>query len=396
MLEIIGYVRVFVGEFLVRNGTSKGKREKESMKADNKGQISMKNFKRCMALLLSILMCINLAGCSSTEKKNEKENKYKLTIMTTLFPYYDFVRAIVGEEKDVCVELLMSPGQDSHSYEPTPADVIAIDHADVFIYNGGSIENWVEEVIGSLDNPSQVQMRMMDYVKVLVEDHENVEEIYGAGHQHEEEENSHQEHSHQEKESSHQEYSHQEEENNHQEHSHEEEDEHIWTSPAYAVTLVLEICDKLCEVMPEKENKFRNNAENYVNRLKNIDQQFKEIVGNAEHQEIIFADKFPLKYFANEYDLKYYAAFPGCSGDTEPSAKTVAFLIDKVKTHGVNGVFYLELSSQAMADVICDDTGVKKYQFNSCHNITQKQFDSRVTYIDLMQENVEALRSVLN
>lgn len=342
------------------------------MKAENKGHISMKNFKRCMALLLSIMMCINLAGCSSTEKKNEKEKKYKLTIMTTLFPYYDFARAVVGEEKDVCVELLMSPGQDSHSYEPTPADVIAIDHADIFIYNGGSIENWVEEVIGSLDNPSQVRMRMMDYVEVLAEDHENVEEIYGA------------------------EYQHNDEENSHQEHSHEEEDEHIWTSPAYAVTLVLEICDKLCEVMPEKENKFRNNAENYVSRLKNIDRQFKEIVGNAEHKEIIFADKFPLKYFANEYNLKYYAAFPGCSGDTEPSAKTVAFLIDKVKTHGVNGIFYLELSSQATADVICDDTGVKKYQFNSCHNITQKQFDSKVTYIDLMQENVEALRSVLN
>lgn len=354
------------------------------MKADNKGQISMKIFKRCMVLLLSILMCINIAGCSSTEKKNVKENKYKLTIMTTLFPYYDFARAIVGQERDVHVELLMSPGQDSHSYEPTPADVIAIDHADVFIYNGGSIENWVEEVIGSLDNPSQVQMRMMDYVKVLAEDHENVEEIYGARHHHEEEENSHQEHSYEM------------EENDYQEHSHEEEDEHIWTSPAYAVTLVSEICDRLCEVMPEKENTFRKNAENYVNQLRDIDQQFKEIAENAEHKEIIFADKFPLKYFANEYGLKYYAAFPGCSGDTEPSAKTVAFLIDKVKRHAVNGVFYLELSSQAMADVICDDTGVKKYQFNSCHNITQKQFDSRVTYIDLMQENVEALRSVLS
>ena len=178
--------------------------------------------------------------------------------------------------------------------------------------------------------------------------------------------------------------------------AHEEPDEHIWTSPAYAMRLVQKICDTLCEVMPEKENIFWKNAKDYVNQIKKVDKQFTNIVNHSQKKEIIFADKFPLKYFAQEYGLNYYAAFPGCSGDTEPSAKTVAFLIDKIKERGINGVFYLELSSQAMADVICDDTDVKKYQFHSCHNITQEQFDSGVTYVDLMWENAEALAEVFN
>ena len=358
----------------------------------------MRNIKRCIALLVSIILCIILVGCNSRDNIKENDKKYQLTIMTTIFPYYDFTRAIVGDDKDIKVELLMSPGQDSHSYEPTPADVIKIDSADMFIYNGGSIEKWVDQVIYSMENKSQVQMKMMDYVEVLQEDHANADEIYAEDHHHEEEENDHEEGEEHNTEI-------EGEEHNIEQHDHEEDtdddhnvelDEHIWTSPAYAITLTEKICDKLCELMPEKEKKFKQNAGDYVKQLKHIDNQFRKIVNNAEHKEIIFADKFPLKYFATEYTLNYYAAFPGCSGDTEPSARTVAFLIDKVKKHDVKGIFYLELSSQAMADVICDDTGAEKYQFNSCHNITQNQFDNNVTYIDLMQENVSVLKKALN
>lgn len=345
----------------------------------------MKVLRRCVTLFCCMTLCISMIGCGSVDKKIEnKRNPYQLTIMTTLFPYYDFVRAIVGDDKEIQVELLMSPGQDSHSFEPTPADIVKIDSADVFIYNGGSIENWVEEVVDSLENKSQLRMKMMEYVETLEEDHEHMDEIYAQGHSHEEENQEEGEHSHEE------------ENQDDGERSHGEVDEHIWTSPSYAMTLVQEICDKLCETMPEKKEKFKKNAQNYVNQIKQVDYRFRKIVEKSQYKEIIFADKFPLKYFANEYGLKYYAAFPGCSGDTEPSAKTVAFLIDKVEDHAVKGVFYLELSSQSMADVICDDTGVKKYRFHSCHNITKKQFDSGVTYIDLMQENAAVLEAVLN
>ena len=148
--------------------------------------------------------------------------------------------------------------------------------------------------------------------------------------------------------------------------------------------------------MPEYGDVLRKNTENYVNQIKGIDKQLRDIVQKAEKKEIIFADKFPLKYFAEEYGLRYYAAFDGCSGEMEPSAKTVAFLIDKVRAKDVKGIFYLELSSQAMADVICDDTGVSKYQFNSCHNITSRQFDNGVTYVSLMKENIKVLDKALN
>lgn len=366
-------------------------------------EIEMKIFRKSTALLMSFILCLSLTGCKSSEGAEDR-NKYKLTIVTTLFPYYDFVRAVVGNEDDICVEMLMSPGQDSHSFEPTPSDIIQIDDADVFIYNGGSIENWVEEVIDSLNNQSQVQMKMMDCLDEMAEmnaayeneqqegaeSQEETERIYAVeDHDHEEDG-----HTEEEEQENHENEEHLEQESD--KHHHEEEvDEHIWTSPAYAISLMQAICDKMCEIMPEKESVFQNNTLNYVNQIKDIDHQFKQIVKSSKHKEIIFADKFPLKYFAEEYGLKYYAAFPGCSSDAEPSAKTVAFLIDKVKDKDVNGVFYLELSSQTMADVICDDTNVKKYQFNSCHNITQKQFDSGVTYIDLMKENVQALKSAL-
>jgi len=337
--------------------------------------------KRYISLFIILTVCFGLSGCESSIDREKDKNEYKLTIMTTLFPYYDFARAVVGEDSDIYVELLVSPGQDDHSFEPTPADVIEINNADVFIYNGGSIENWVEEVVHSLDNQSQVRMKMMDYI-----DLENQSDIMTSV----DDEQSHDENVYAESE-----HHHEVERHGYAGYEHDEVDEHIWTSPVYAITLVQEICDRLCEILPEKSEEFQRNTYRYIKRIKGVDEQIQTIVEGAEHKEIIFADKFPLIYFAQRYGLKYYAAFPGCSGDTEPSAKTVAFLIDKVKSHEVNGVFYLELSSQAMADVICDDTEVKKYQFNSCHNITQKQFDNGVTYIDLMRENVQALNAVL-
>ena len=366
----------------------------------------MGKMKKGIAFLMSILLCMNLAGCNTTDKETNK-SQYKLTVMTTLFPYYDFVRAVVGNEKDIHVELLVAPGQDDHSFEPTPSDIIKIDNADVFIYNGGSIENWVDEVISSLDNRSQIQLRMMDYLDEAekgenFQESEQEESAAGTNQRETErifaqEDHDHEEHAHTGEENKEETVGDGDSRHEETEHNHEDEvDEHIWTSPVYAEMLVQNICNKLCEIMPEKRSVFQKNTEDYVEQLKNVDRQFREIVKQAKHKEMIFADKFPLKYFAEEYGLKYYAAFPGCSGDTEPSAKTVAFLIDKVKDKDVNGIFYLELSSQVMADVICDDTNVKKYQFNSCHNITQKQFDSGVTYLDLMKENVKVLKAALN
>ena len=181
----------------------------------------------------------------------------------------------------------------------------------------------------------------------------------------------------------------------HKEEEEEEIDEHLWTSPVNSQILVKKICDVLCAKLPKHSDDFQKNAEKYMKDIEEIDRDFREVAEHSENREMIFADKFPLRYFAREYGLKYYAAFPGCSEDTEPDAKTVTFLIDKVKENRVRGIFYLELSSQMMADAICEDTGVKKYPFYSCHNITQEQFESGITYVELMKKNVSALRAAL-
>ena len=336
-------------------------------------------YRKIISMLMMLTLIAVLSGCS--QGMNKTKNEYKTTIMTTLFPYYDFTRAIVKGTDDIDVKLLVSPGQDDHSFEPTPADVVAIDNADVFIYNGGGIETWISDVLESLDNKNQTKLRMMDCLKEKLEEaaeKEAGEQVFAV--------NDH-EHSHAEDEHSNEVK---------EDHGPHQIDEHIWTSPVFAESLIENICEALCERMPEYRDVFEKNAKAYIDRIKGIDVQFRDVAKKADKKEIIFADKFPLKYFADEYGLKYYAAFDGCSGEMEPSAKTVAFLIDKVKAKDVSGIFYLELSSQEMADVICDDTGVEKHQFNSCHNITKKQFDDGVTYVSLMQENVNALKKALN
>ena len=352
----------------------------------------MKVIKKILCFVIALTLCLSLTACGGSNKTEKKQ--YKLKVMTTLFPYYDFARAVIGDIDDIDLQLLVSPGQDDHSFEPTPKDVVAINQADLFIYNGGSIENWVDTVIDSLDNKKQQQMRMMDEIgqeRLLGEEEE--EGVFAVSdHDHEHEDS----HSHTKDETD--EHSQAGNTSEQEEHSHadEELDEHIWTSPANAEILVDSICQKLSQMMPEHKVQFRKNADNYIKQIKQLDTKFKNITSKATHKEVIFADKFPIKYFAKEYGLKYYAAFAGCSGDTEPSAKTVAFLIDKVKKNDVKGIFYLELSSTAMADTICQDTGTVAYQFNSCHNITNEQFKAGVTYVQLMKENAKILEKALN
>lgn len=347
----------------------------------------MKAYKKFLVFLLVLMLCMGLSGCKNS-KETEKE-AYKLNIVTTLFPYYDIARAIVGDAKDIHVSMIVAPGQDSHSFEPAPSDVIEIDAADVFIYNGGSLETWVDTLLDSMDNERQIQLRMMDYVEVLEE-----EQVEGMDTRFEESEEG--KTKSEEGRVKSEEIREESEELGHGDEHEHEEDEHIWTSPVNVQILTRKICDTLSEVSPENADKFQKNAENYIGQLQELDAEIHQITDNAEKKEIIFADEFPILYFAKEYGLKYYAAFPGCGDDMEPSAKTIAFLIDKIKADHIKAVFYLELNSTIVADAISADTGAEALEFNSCHNITQKQFDNGVTYIDLMKENVNHLMKALN
>ena len=211
----------------------------------------MKTIKKIFALCLVGTLCINIMGCKKNSQPAEMDKNNKLTIMTTLYPYYDFVRAVVGNTPGIDVKLLIAPGKDDHSFEPTPKDIVAINKADLFIYNGGSIENWVEEITGSLNNDKQVRMRMMDYLDnnqlqqksnaSANEDADNTERLFAV-----EDDDHHHDHEH-----------------GQDEHS-EETDEHIWTSPKYATVLVGKISEKLCSLMPEYKREFEKNSEDYI------------------------------------------------------------------------------------------------------------------------------------
>lgn len=384
---------------------SKNKILKKEFIRENKFSRKKEFLRKSVVFIVTISMILGMAGCGKT---TEKEDNYRLKIVTSLFPYYDMARAVIGDVKGIDLKMTVTPGQDSHSFEPTPSDVIQMENADVLIYNGGSLETWIDTLLDSLNNKNQIQMKMMDYVDVLNE--EIVEGMDTRFEEHDHDEHSHKEDNHNKekhKEDSHSEENHKED--NHSEDSsndsefhnedseeeHEETDEHIWTSPVNEIIMTEKICETLSKALPEEKENFQKNAESYISQLKELDNEFRTIVENAKTNEIIFADKFPLQYFAKEYGLKYYAAFPGCGSDMEPSAKTIAFLVDRIKEDNIKAVFYLELSSHIVADAIETDTGAKPLQFNSCHNITQKQFDSGVTYVDLMKENVNNLKIAL-
>jgi len=384
---------------------SKNKILKKEFIRENKFSRKTEFLRKSVVFIVTISMILGMAGCGKT---TEKEDNYRLKIVTSLFPYYDMARAVIGDVKGIDLKMTVTPGQDSHSFEPTPSDVIQMENADVLIYNGGSLETWIDTLLDSLNNKNQIQMKMMDYVDVLNE--EIVEGMDTRFEEHDHDEHSHKDDNHNKekhKEDSHSEEKHKED--NHSEDSsndsefhnedseeeHEETDEHIWTSPVNEIIMTEKICETLSKALPEEKENFQKNAESYISQLKELDNEFRTIVENAKINEIIFADKFPLQYFAKEYGLKYYAAFPGCGSDMEPSAKTIGFLVDKIKEDNIKAVFYLELSSHIVADAIETDTGAKPLQFNSCHNITQKQFDSGVTYVDLMKENVNNLKIAL-
>ena len=386
-------------------GAPKNKILKKEFIGENKFSRKTEFLRKSVVFIVTISMILGMAGCGKT---TEKEDNYRLKIVTSLFPYYDMARAVIGDVKGIDLKMTVTPGQDSHSFEPTPSDVIQMENADVLIYNGGSLETWIDTLLDSLNNKNQIQMKMMDYVDVLNE--EIVEGMDTRFEEHDHDEHSHKDDNHNKekhKEDSHSEEKHKED--NHSEDSsndsefhnedseeeHEETDEHIWTSPVNEIIMTEKICETLSKALPEEKENFQKNAESYISQLKELDNEFRTIVENAKINEIIFADKFPLQYFAKEYGLKYYAAFPGCGSDMEPSAKTIGFLVDKIKEDNIKAVFYLELSSHIVADAIETDTGAKPLQFNSCHNITQKQFDSGVTYIDLMKENVNNLKIAL-
>ena len=380
-----------------------------------------------------------LSGCAQ-EGGNQgafdasSEQSGKLKVAVTLFPYYDFVRQIAGDQVDL--QMVIPAGMDSHSFEPTPADIRTIQHADVLISNGGTMEHWLDETLAALDTTNMTIVTMMDHVDTvqeeIVEGMEDAEHDHDHAHVHAAEDHDrsnetpeeHAAHAHKaddydhsnETPEEHAAHAHEADDYDHsnetpEEHAahayeadphdyvdhdgHEEEieyDEHIWTSPVNAMKLVDVIGDTLAEADPAHADTYHQGAANYKKELEEIDAGFREVSANRKRNMIVMGDKFPFRYLADEYQLDYRAAFSGCSSDTEPSAKTIAYLINKVKEEQIPAVYYLELSSHRVSEIIGEETGAEPLLLHSCHNVTRAQFDAGITYAELMRQNIENLR----
>lgn len=334
-------------------------------------------------IILAILMLgVMLTGCNASTSPNRgAAGPDQLKVVTTLFPYYDFVRQIAGDRVELT--MVIPAGMDSHSFEPTPADMITIQEADLLVCNGGAMEHWLDQVLDSIGRSGRNVAVMMDYVSAVEEEHVEGMEAEEDGHDHAA-------HGGRPPEEAF-------DASNDDGHAVEiEYDEHIWTAPANAIKLVEAISARLQEADPENAGYYRDNTAAYIGELRALDQEFWQVMDNRKRNMIIVGDKFPFRYLADEYGLHYRAAFSGCSTDTEPSAQTIAYLIDKVKEEQIPVIYYLELSSHRVSEIIGEETGAEPLLLHSCHNVTRSQFDGGITYLELMRQNVENLRKGLD
>jgi len=310
--------------------------------------------------VLFVLLILFIAGCHRMNPKvKPTKTEGKINVSSVIFPTYDFVRIIAGDR--VNLVMLLPPGAESHSYEPSPRDIITIRESDLFIHPGGESAKWVDRILSSMDIPEEkmIILRLIDLVEAVEE------EIVEGMEDDDEEDDS------------------------------PALDEHVWTSPRNAKLIVAEITKALCELDSANADFYRKNAADYLSRLDELDAEFMSVMNGAKRNTIIVGDRFPFRYLADAYDLSYFAAFPGCSTETEPSAATVAFLINKVKSESIPVVFHIELSNEKMADTISEATGAKKLLLHSGHNITKRDFDGGANYLDLQKANVVNLKEAL-
>lgn len=307
---------------------------------------------------IALALLIGALALAGYTPRGQAAGEEKFSVVATIFAPYDFARAVAGDSADVA--MLLPPGSESHSFEPTPQDIIRIQNSDAFIYVGGESDAWVDGVLSSMDTTNMRIVTLMDCVEAVEEEH--VEGMQADEHEDEHE---------------------------------PEYDEHVWTSPRNAKRIVRKIADALCEADPANADAYRLNATAYEGELDALDAQFQAVVDDAARKTIVFGDRFPFRYLADAYGLSYFAAFPGCSTETEASAATVKFLIDKVRAEQIPVVFHVELSNARMADAIAEDTGARVLLLHACHNISKADFDAGRTYLGIMAANVDALKEAL-
>lgn len=332
-------------------------------------------------LIITILAVLSLSACgqknSDTAKKstnteiNTTEDKKddKVKVVTTIFPEYDWVKEIAGEESDnIDLTMLLDNGVDLHSYQPTAEDIMKISDCDLFIYVGGESDAWVDDALKEAVNKNMKVINLLEVLGSTVKEEEVVE-----GMEAEEEEES-------------------------EEEEEPEYDEHVWLSLKNAEVLCKTIAENLCEIDKEHEKIYSTNEKSYEEKLDALDQKYQETVDSANQKTLLFGDRFPFRYLVDDYDLSYYAAFVGCSAETEASFETISFLAKKVDELGLKSILTIEKSDQKIAKTIIENTTDKNQKIltmDSMQSTTSDDVKNGTTYLAVMKSNLDVLKEAL-
>ena len=331
-------------------------------------------------ILLIFAMPLNAGG----QRQRHTIVEGKITVISVIFPSYDFVRAIAGDRVNNI--LLTAPGAESHTFEPSPRDIINIRNSDLFIYTGGESAVWMSRILEAAE-VSSGRVRVMEMLSL-------VDPLGGSaclGDHHHHTHHTHHDHHH------HTHHHHGDDCDVYCDISHAqlELDPHVWTSPRNARLIVAAIAEALSELDSANAYFFWQNAAAFIAQLDEIDAAFQAVVDGGRRRTIVVADRFPFRYFVHHYGLEYFAAFDGCSTHTEPDAATIAFLINTIRSENIPVVFHIELGNERLANIIAEETGARALLLHSAHNLSVRDFNNGVTFLDVQRNNIEALRAAL-
>lgn len=350
-----------------------------------------------MKKLLSVFTALTLmAGCftaCSTNTVSAAEENKNLQIVTTIFPEYDWVMNILGDNPaNAEVTMLLDNGADLHSYQPSAADILKISTCDVFVYVGGESDEWVDDVLKEATNKDMIVINLMDELGNAVKEEEIIEGMEGHDHEHEHDEEEDHEHDHE----------HEDEDHDHEHHHEEGEveyDEHVWLSLKNAAVLVASIADAIEKADAANAETYRANASAYIGKLNALDKEYSDMVSSASRNVVLFGDRFPFRYLTDDYGLIYYAAFVGCSAESEASFETIMFLAGKVDENSLPVVLTIEGKDHKIAETIISNTATKDQKIltlDSMQTTTMADVKNGTTYISVMESNFEVLKEALN
>lgn len=312
--------------------------------------------KKIITVLITFFIIIGIIFIALGNTNSNTQTTEKITVVTSLFPQYDFVKQI-GKEK-VEVQILLPPGSESHTYEPTPKDIVNINEADMFIFTNDVMEPWAAKIANSIDSDIVIVQAAKNIDLIEIEHHhDDITQEHEETHKY---------------------------------------DSHVWLNPQYAIKMVENITEELCKISPENAEYFKNNAKEYIEELNSLDKEIEETILESKENKLVFGGEFAYIYFIERYGLEYATAYDGCGEGAEPSVAKIKQIVDTITDEQIPVIFYQELSTGKIANMIADETNAKTLIFHTIHNVTSEDLENGVTYITLMKNNLENIKEALN